>query len=138
MTMTASWKEKEDKVREILERELKVELPKKEVSLTGAREPYEFDMVSPDGTVVGETKSYTLGKGYPETKPWAKVAHTSEACLFLKHAKDAKKRLLVLTDRRFHDFYVEGEKKAGINGKGGRRQAQMVKADGITITYVRV
>jgi hypothetical protein len=103
-----------------------VKLPKKKVSLTGTRQQYEFDMVSPDGTVVGETKTYTKGK----RTPYAKIATTSEACLFLKHAKDAKKRLLVLTDPAFYEVYMKS--------RWGRRQAQMAQADGITIRHVRV
>jgi hypothetical protein len=116
--MKAKWRRKEEKVREALEREKGLPLPEKNVFLTGTDMKYKFDMVSPDGTIVGETKTYTWrGKRVP----YAKIAHASEACLFLLHAKDAKNRLLVLTDRKFYERYVR------------TRQGLMVQADGVTI-----
>jgi hypothetical protein len=116
--MKAKWRRREEKVREALERELGVSLPEKKVFLTGTDRAYKFDMVSSDGTIVGETKTYTWrGKRIP----YAKIAHASEACLFLLHAKDAKTRLLVLTDREFYQHYVRS------------RQGLMVQADGVTI-----
>lgn len=119
--MKPKWRTKEENVRKALQEELGKSLPKKDVVLTGADKPYEFDMVSLDGTIVAETKTYTVGKSYPKRYPYAKVAHTSEACLFLLHAKDAKKRLLVLTDRDFYKLYV------------GTRQGQMVQTQGVEI-----
>jgi hypothetical protein len=117
-SMKAKWRRREEKVREVLERELGVPLPEKKVLLIGTDTTYKFDMVSPDGTIVGETKTYTWrGKRIP----YAKIAHASEACLFLLHAKDAKNRLLVLTDPEFYKHYVRS------------RQGSMVQADGITI-----
>jgi hypothetical protein len=114
-------KSEERRVRKALQRELKVKLPEKEVSLTGACKPYAFDMVSPDGTIVGETKTYAWRR---KRKPDTATARASDACLFLLHAKDAKKRLLVLTDRKFYEYYVRS------------RQGQMVQADGVTIRTI--
>jgi len=121
--MKAKWRTKEEKVREALERELGKCLPEKNVLLTGTDSTYKFDMVSPDGTIVGETKTNTW-RGNRE--PYTKMAHASEACLFLLHAKDAKKRLLVLTDPKFAKHYAES------------RQGQMVQADGVTIRTMSI
>ena len=124
--MKAHWKVMEENVREALERELGVSLPKKGVDLTGADKPYEFDMVSPDGTIVGETKSSTwIGAGKRRGKPHAKIAQASEACLLLLGAKDAKERLLVLTDPEFYEHDVR------------ERQGLIARAHGVTIRGVR-
>jgi len=124
--MKAHWKVMEEKVREALERELGVPLPEKPVLLTGTNETYNFDMVSPDGTIVGETKSSTwTGKGKRRGKPHAKIAHASDACLLLLGAKDAKERLLVLTDPEFYKKYVR------------ERQGLIAQVHGVTIRGVR-
>lgn len=55
----------------------------------------------------------------------AKIAHTSDAALFLLHAKGAKKRMLVLTDPSFYRLYLR------------TRQGQMVQRDGVTLELIK-
>ena len=116
------WKEKEKSVRQVLERRFRVSLEEKNVSLRGTDSSYRFDLVSPDGKIVGEIKTYTIGK---RKMPHAKIAHTSDAALFLLHAKGAKKRLLVLTDPSFYRLYLR------------TRQGQMVQHDGVTLELIK-
>lgn len=118
-----SWKEKEEYVRKVLSRKFGVKLEEREVALRGTDKTYRFDLVSPDGSVVGEVKTYVSPtKG--GKRPSAKMAHASEGCLFLMHAEGAKKRLLILTDRNFYTLYKN------------ERQGQMAEADGVQIILV--
>lgn len=121
--MRSNWKEKEDYVRQILSKKLGVVLSEREVPLNGARKGYRFDLVSLDGSIVGEVKSYvySLPSG---SRPSAKIAHASEACLFLIHARGAKKRLLVFTDREFYENYRR------------ERQGQIAVHNGIELVLV--
>ena len=123
--MKTPWTEKEEYVRKILSEEFRVKFEEREVPLRGTDKPYRFDLVSPDGSIVGEVKTYVSPtKG--GKRPSAKIAHASEGCLFLMHAEGAKKRLLILTDRNFYTLYKN------------ERQGQMAESNGIEIMLVEV
>jgi len=122
LALVPIWKEKEDYVRKMLSEKLNSELKERNVQLRGTNRGYKFDLVSPDGSIVGEVKTFTprkLGK-----KPHGKIANTSEACLFLMAAEGAKKRFLVLTDKEFYNIYMR------------QRQAKIAEASGIEIILV--
>ena len=72
-----SWQKKEEYVRKILSRKFGVKFEDREVPLRGTDKTYRFDLVSPDGSIVGEVKTYVSPtKG--GKRPSAKVAHASE------------------------------------------------------------
>jgi hypothetical protein len=121
--MASRWREKEKYVREALSRCFGVRLEEREVPLRSLNESYRFDLVSPDGSIVGEIKTYVYSQPSGR-KPYAKIAHASEACLFLMHAEGAGKRLLVFTDREFYENYKKG------------RQGRIAELNGIEITLV--
>lgn len=123
--MVSTWKGKENYVREILSKEFGVRLQECKVPLLGTNEGYKFDLVSPDGFIVGEIKSqvYSMPSG---RKPHAKIAHVSEACLLLLDAKGAKRRLLVFTDKEFYEQYKKN------------RQGQIAEFNGIELILIEM
>lgn len=86
--------EKEEYVRKVLSEKFGVEFEEREVPLRGTDKPYRFDLVSPDGSIVGEVKTY-VSPTKSGKRPSAKIAHASEGCLFLMHAEGAKRRYLI-------------------------------------------
>jgi hypothetical protein len=118
-----SWKYDEDNVRIIMSRQIGVPLMESEVHLKGIDDVYRFDMVSPDGKIVGEIKTYTweLPSG---GRPAAKIAHSSEACFFLLMAEGADRRLLVFTNHEFYENFRT------------LRQCKLAEANGIEIILV--
>jgi hypothetical protein len=118
-------KEKEEYVRNILSEKFGVKFKERKVPLRGTDKMYKFDLVSPNGSIIGEVKNY-VSPTKSGKRPSAKIAHASEGCLFLMHAEGAKKRLLILTDRNFYTLYKNA------------RQGQMAKANGIEIMLVEV
>lgn len=97
---------KEEFVRRDLSKKYGVKLEKRKLRLRNTDREHEFDIVSPDETIVGEVKSYKLLSS--GNRPSAKIAHIAEACLFLLHAEKAKKRLLVFTDKEFFEYVKRG------------------------------
>jgi hypothetical protein len=125
-SMASEWKEKQERVRAVLEKEFGVGLSEWEAALRGTKNRgCKFDLVSPDGSIVGEVKTFTPIKN-GRHKPFAKISGTSEACFFLIHAKRAKKRLLVLTDREFFELYKR------------ERSAEIAESEGVDIRLVEV
>jgi len=120
-----SWQKKEEYVRKALSERFGVEFREREVPLRGTDKTYRFDSVSPDGSIVGEVKTY-VSPTRSGRRPSAKIAHASEGCMFLMHAEGTKRRLLILTDRNFYTLYKN------------ERQGQMAEADGIEIMLVEV
>ncbi|MDH7476934.1 MAG: hypothetical protein QHH17_00945 [Candidatus Bathyarchaeota archaeon] len=118
-----SWQKKEEYVRKVLSERFGVKFKEGDVRLRGTNKTYRFDLVSPNGSIVGEVKTY-VSPTKSGKRPSAKIAHASEACLFLMHAEGAKKRLLVFTDKNFYTLYKN------------ERQGQMAKANGIEIMLV--
>ena len=121
--MVSNWRKKEEYVRKVLGKRFGVKFEEREVPLQGLDGSYRFDLVSLDGSIVGEVKTYiySLPSG---SRPSAKIAHASEACLFLMHAQDAKRKLLVFTDREFHHNYKK------------ERQGRIAESNGIEILLV--
>jgi hypothetical protein len=121
--MVSKWRKKEDYVRKALTKKFGIEFKEMKVPLRGLDKGYKFDLVSVDGSIVGEIKTYTysLPSG---SRPSAKIAHASEACLFLMHAQGAKRKLLVFTDREFYNKFKR------------ERQGRMAEYNGIEIILV--
>ncbi|MEM3714364.1 MAG: hypothetical protein QXF82_05390 [Nitrososphaeria archaeon] len=65
--MTLSWLEKEEYARKVLSQKFGINFFKRKVRLRGTNKTYEFDLVSPDGSIVGEVKGakYKGGKKAP-------------------------------------------------------------------------
>jgi hypothetical protein len=107
-------------VRAILERRLHTPLPAQAVELPGGR--HRFDLFSSKAGIVGEVKSTK----YPpaEKSLNTKVGDISRDILLLLGIKSAKRRLLVLTDRRFFEFFKQ------------ERQAKIAILLGIEILWV--
>lgn len=121
--MVLDWHKKEMYIRKVLSKKFNTNLEEKNVLLEGINGKYRFDLVSSDGEIVGEIKSYKyeLPSG---GRPSAKIAHASEACLFLMHAKNAKRRLLVFSEKEFYEHYRK------------ERQGQLAEHNGIEIILV--
>jgi hypothetical protein len=106
----------------VLSKKFGVKLEERKVKLKGVNKSYKFDLVSPDGSIVGEVKNFTprkFGK-----KPHGKIANTSEACLFLIAAEGAKRKVLVLTNNDFYSIYMQ------------ERQARIAEAFGIEFLLI--
>lgn len=116
---------KEAYVREVLDKRFGVNFVEREVPLRGTNKGYKFNLVSPDGSIVGEIKTYvySLPSG---SRPSAKIAHASEACLFLIHAEGAKRKLSVFTDKEFYENYKR------------ERQGQIATFNGIELILVEI
>lgn len=70
---------------------------------------HNFDLVSQNNQIVGEVKSHQLTKS--GNIPSGKISDTYQACFMLEKVS-AKKKLLILTDLRFHEIfkrYSEGK-----------------------------
>jgi len=113
---TKEWEEKEKKVRNILGKRLKTTFKRKKLHIglksDGTPKEHEFDLVSLNGEVVGEVKTFTPIKG--GGRPSAKIDTTFLACFVLEKAK-ARRRLLVLTDEEF--FRIFKKESNGIISK---------------------
>ena len=120
--MLPKWQEKENKVRHILEKERGESFEQRVVPLVGADRGYKFDLVSSDGTIVGEVKTAEYKGGNKSTA----VARLSDACLLLLGAKGAKKKMLILTDKRLFELFRE------------ERQGRIAAKNGIEIRLVKV
>ena len=121
--MTANWKKKENFVRKVLSKRYGAIFEEREVHLLGTKKGYKFDLVSSDGSIVGEVKSYVYSMP-SGGRPSGKIAHASEACLFLMHAKGAKRKLLIFTDKEFFENYKK------------ERQGQIAEFNGIELILV--
>jgi hypothetical protein len=119
------WRKKEELIRVVLEKEFRVHLEEREVSLRRAKTGYKFDLVSPDGSIVGEIKTYKSPTSGGK-RPSAKIAHASDACLLLLAAENAKKRLLIFTNKNFYELYKS------------ERQGQIAESNGIEIRLIEV
>lgn len=117
-----SSKEKEEYVRNVLSGKFGVKFEERGIPLRGADKTYRFDLVSPDGSIVGEVKGGQYKGGNKSTA----LARLSDACLFLLHARGVKKRLLVLTEKTLYELFKN------------ERQGQMAETDGIEIMLVKL
>lgn len=120
----AVWKVKEGKVRTKLEKQFGVKLEERDVSLNGIERSYRFDLVSNDDSIVGEVKTYKFTAS--GNIPSGKLAHAGDTCLLLEHVRGAKKKLLILTDKKFYNEF-----KAS-------RQGEIANSEGIEIMLIGV
>jgi len=95
----------EERVRKKLEEEYGVSLPKKRIQVVEGLE-HEFDLVSEDGSIIGECKTSGAGRsGLTHNRFQTIFGDISRDCLLLLAHRIAKKRIFVLTDetvyRRF-------------------------------------
>jgi len=102
-----TWKQKEEHVRKILEKEFGKELPNKKniiVGYTKEGEPNykEFDLYAEDGSIVGQVKS---GKDMSDYR----LAECCMDCLYLmsEGVKEAEKRIFVLTNKKMYDWFLK-------------------------------
>ena len=106
------WKEIEDSVREALSKKFNTTLSERKLIIGTKKDGnpsfHRFDMVSDNGKITGEIKSHGLGKNNSTN-----TAKCFEACHYLGLI-EAKKKLLVLTDKK---FFEEFQKRS--NGKLG-------------------
>ena len=92
----------EERVRAILEKELKRELPKKRVKLGNIT--HEFDLFAKDGSIIGEVKS---GKDFLYKNKKIKNYRFAELCLdclYLMSMK-ADEKIFVLTNKDMFDAF---------------------------------
>jgi len=96
-----SWLDAEVCVRRVLEKEFGKPLPKRRLVIgylpDGTPNEHEFDLVSEDGSVVGEVKS---GKDMSDYR----FAECCLVCLYLMSV-NAERRIFVLTDRLMYDCF---------------------------------
>jgi hypothetical protein len=116
------WEEKVNRVKKVLELEIHMTLTKQKLPLQGSDKGYNFDLVSPDQEIVIEVKT----EKYEGGNPTSAVASLSEACLLLIAVKDAKKRILVLTDEPLYKLFKE------------ERQGKIMALMGIEIRFVKI
>ena len=103
---------KEELIREKLNKEYGKNFKKSKVKLEGIEEEWEADLVSDDGTIVGEIKTADY-KGKPGT---AIPRNLCSPYIFLKNAVGAKKRLLIYTKKKLYDHVIKSrEGKLAIN-----------------------
>jgi len=94
-------KSDEQRVREVIEKELGKKLPKKRVMI--GYFTHEFDLFSEDGTIVGEVKSGRDLDKNGKIKPY-RFAELCLDCLYLMSVK-AEKKLFVLTDKEMFNAF---------------------------------
>ena len=96
-----SWLDIEDYVRKVLEKEFRTPLPKNRlvIGYLPDRSPnvHNFDLVSEDGSIVGEVKSGRDMSDY-------RFAECCLDCLYLMSV-EAERRIFVLTDRLMYDWF---------------------------------
>jgi len=116
------WDEKVHRVREVLEPEIHAILTKQKLPLQSPDTQYSFDLVSPDQKIVIAVKT----DKYDGENPTSAVETLCETCLLLIAVKDAKKRILVLTDEPLYNLFKQ------------ERQAKMMALQGIEIRFVKI
>jgi len=109
---------KEEQVRRCLEKRYHTTFyrsrTKRTMRIPGGE--HAFDLVSSRGSIVGEVKSTRYphaGKSLP-----TKVGDMSRDILLLLAVKRSRKRLLVLTNKKFYDFFVQTEQAKIADSRG--------------------
>ena len=109
--MKTKGKQAEERVKKALEREYHQKFSKQKL-VVGKRNK-EFDLVSEDGTIIVEVKSYKFGNtttksaGYTSTRKSRLIG----ACFYLERAKPKNKtvkiikRILALTNKKLHGIF---------------------------------
>ena len=100
------WEEKEEKVRKVLSKRFNAAFKRRKLLIgyksNGTPKEHEFDLVSLDGEIVGEIKTFTPLKG--GGRPSGKIDTTFQACYLLEKVK-ARRKLLVLTHKEFYKIF---------------------------------
>lgn len=103
LSKTKDWQEKEERVRRMLGKRLNTTFKKKRLPIgfksDGTRKEHEFDLVSLDGEIIGEVKTFKPLKG--GGRPSGKIDTTFQACYLLEKV-EARRKLLVLTNKEFY------------------------------------
>ena len=108
--MGDEYRRKEQRVREILSRELNTQVRKKKLEIghrsNGSIRKHEFDIVAktPEGLVIGEVKASRYGNEARFIT--TKFHRVLTACVYLGKAK-AVRKLLILTERKFYEMFKE-------------------------------
>ena len=108
---------KEELIRVKLGKELEMEFKKQKVKLKGIEEEWEADLVSDDGTIVGEVKTASFGG----KKGTAIPRNLCSPYILLKNVVGAKRRLLIYTEKSLLKHVMKS------------REGKLVKNDGIEI-----
>jgi len=106
LSKTKGWEEKEGEVRQVLGKKLNTSFEKKKLLIgyksNGTLKEHEFDLVSSDGKIIGEVKTFKPLKG--GGRPSGKIDTTFQACYLLEKVI-AQRKLLVLTDKKFYEIF---------------------------------
>ncbi len=113
---------KEELIREKLRQEFGMNFKKRKVKLEGIEEEWEADLVSDDGTIVGEVKTAGF-KGIPGTAIPRYLLHPY---MFLKHVVGAKKWILIYTHRGLFEHVMNS------------REGKLAMNDGIEIRHIEL
>lgn len=107
----ADWLVREDEVRQVLEERLNTRFERRRLPVglrtDGSVREHEFDLVSSDGKIVGEIKTFEplpSGSAHARYRPSAKIGATFQACYLLEKVK-AERKILVLTDSEFYEIF---------------------------------
>ena len=82
----------EEKVGQALAEKYKTSFEKRSIDIGMPPKAHIFDLVSEDGTIIVECKNYSWGKNNPS----AKFSTLNEAVLYLSHAPEDSKKIIVL------------------------------------------
>jgi len=106
LSTTKDWEKKEQSIREQLSKEFNINLERRKLLIghksDGTPREHEFDLVSPDGKIVGEVKTFKPLKG--GGRPSGKIDTSFQACYLLEKVK-AQRKLLVLTNKEFFELF---------------------------------
>ena len=100
------WEEKEEKIRKVLSEKFNTSFKRKKLLIgyksNDTPKQHEFDLVSLDGDIIGEVKTFTPLKG--GGRPSGKIDTTFQACYLLEKVI-ARRKLLVLTNNEFFKIF---------------------------------
>lgn len=98
------WRKAEDHVKKVLEEKFAVPLRKKKIII--GEKPHEFDLVSPDDSIVVQVKSSEGFESQNSAHRRVKFAECILDCVLLERTK-AKKKIFVLTDKPLYDWFTQ-------------------------------
>ena len=100
------WEEKEEKARQMLGKKFNTSFERRKLLIgyksNGTPKKHEFDLVSSDGEIIGEVKTFKPLKG--GGRPSGKIDTTFQACYLLEKVT-ARRKLLVLTNKEFYEMF---------------------------------
>jgi hypothetical protein len=118
--MPTVYRRREARAIEWFAKELGISLREQTELNVSETQKYRFDGVSEDGKIVVEVRASDM----PEKGELrdTQLAEASEACLFMLGVKNAERRILAVTQRKFYEALLK------------ERQASLYRSLGIEIT----